>query len=165
MRFRGKLGTHHWGLRYRKCMSPSYLAQKGIWKLTSVVAKRSTCIYSYYSERKYWSSSPSLCLLVYMLISFSICQVLANGSLVTKKVKWFATRHGGAWGERRYSSYTFLTSALDGGESSASRPGRALPPGKGPPVPIVQEARWAPEPVWTQRLEEKSSAPVEQTGA
>jgi hypothetical protein len=25
-----------------------------------------------------------------------------------------ATRHGGAWGERRYSSYSFLTSALDG---------------------------------------------------
>jgi hypothetical protein len=35
-----------------------------------------------------------------------------------------------------------------------------LPPGKGPPVPIVQEAGWAPEPVWLQRLEEKSSAPV-----
>jgi hypothetical protein len=44
-----------------------------------------------------------------------------------------------------------------GGEWSASLPGRALAPGKGPPVPIVQEARWAPEPVWTQRLEEKSS--------
>jgi hypothetical protein len=29
-----------------------------------------------------------------------------------------------------------------------------------PPVPIVQEAGWAPEPVWTQRLEEKSSAPA-----
>jgi hypothetical protein len=28
----------------------------------------------------------------------------------------------------------------------------------GPPVPIVQEAGWAPEPVWTQRLEEKSFA-------
>jgi hypothetical protein len=53
-------------------------------------------------------------------------------------------------GERRCSSYSFLTSALDGGEWSASRPGRALPPGKGPPVPIVQEAGWAPEPVWTQ---------------
>jgi hypothetical protein len=53
-----------------------------------------------------------------------------------------ATRHGGAWGERRYDSYSFLTSALDGGEWSASRPGRALPPGKGPPVPIVQEAEW-----------------------
>jgi hypothetical protein len=36
----------------------------------------------------------------------------------------------------------------------------ALPPGKEPPVPIVQEAGWAPEPVWTQGLEEKSSAPV-----
>jgi hypothetical protein len=27
---------------------------------------------------------------------------------------------------------------------------------RNPPVPIVQEAGWAPEPVWTQRLEEKS---------
>jgi hypothetical protein len=42
-----------------------------------------------------------------------------------------------------------LTSALDGGEWSASRPGRALPP-----VPIVQEAGWVSEPVSTQRLEE-----------
>jgi hypothetical protein len=55
-----------------------------------------------------------------------------------------------------YSSYSFTTSALDGGEWSASRPGRALPP-----VPIVQEAGWAPEPVWTQRLEEKLFAPAE----
>jgi hypothetical protein len=58
-------------------------------------------------------------------------------------------------GYRRYSSYSFLTSALEGGEWSASRPGRALPPGKEPPVPIVEEAGWAPQPVWTQRLEEK----------
>jgi hypothetical protein len=58
--------------------------------------------------------------------------------------------------ERKYSSYSFLPSALDRGEWSASRPGRALAPGKRPPVPIVQEAGWAPEPVWTQRLEEKS---------
>jgi hypothetical protein len=60
-------------------------------------------------------------------------------------------------GERRYSSYSFTTSALDRGEWSESRPGRALPPGKGPPV---QEAGWAPEPVWTQRLEEKSFVPA-----
>jgi hypothetical protein len=58
--------------------------------------------------------------------------------------------------ERMYSSYSFTTSALDGGEWSASRPGRALAPEKGPPVPIVQETRWVSEPVWTQRLEEKS---------
>jgi hypothetical protein len=50
-------------------------------------------------------------------------------------------------GDRRYSSYSFSTSALDGGEWSASRPGRDLVPGKGPPVPIVQEAGWAPGPV------------------
>jgi hypothetical protein len=53
-------------------------------------------------------------------------------------------------GERRCSSYSFLTWALDGGEWSAARPGRALAQGKGLPVPIVQEAGWAPEPVWTQ---------------
>jgi hypothetical protein len=57
--------------------------------------------------------------------------------------------------ERRYSPYS-STSALDGGKLSASHPARALAKGKGPPVPIVQEAGWAPEPVWTQRLEEKS---------
>jgi hypothetical protein len=38
--------------------------------------------------------------------------------------------------ERRYSSYSFTTSVLDGGEWSASRPGRALPPGKGPRYPL-----------------------------
>jgi hypothetical protein len=63
-------------------------------------------------------------------------------------------------GDRRYSSYSFLTSELEGGEWSASRPGRALPPGKEPPVPTLHEAGWAPEPVWTQRPEEKSSASV-----
>jgi hypothetical protein len=41
-----------------------------------------------------------------------------------------------------------MTSALEGGEWSAARPGRTLPPGK-EPVPIVQEAGWATGPVWT----------------
>jgi hypothetical protein len=63
-------------------------------------------------------------------------------------------------GDRRYSSYPFLTSVLEGGEWSASRPGRALPPDKEPPVPFVQEAGWAPEPVWKQRLQKKTSASV-----
>jgi hypothetical protein len=48
-----------------------------------------------------------------------------------------ATRHGGALGDRRYNSYCFLTSALEGGGWSASRLCRALPPGGEPPVPIV----------------------------
>jgi hypothetical protein len=38
-----------------------------------------------------------------------------------------ATCHGGTRGERRYASYSYLISALDGGEWSASRPGRGLP--------------------------------------
>jgi hypothetical protein len=54
------------------------------------------------------------------------------------------------WGKGS-SSYSFLTLALDGSEWSASRPSRALPPGKGPPVPTVQEAGWAPQPVWLYR--------------
>jgi hypothetical protein len=33
------------------------------------------------------------------------------------------------------------------------------PWGKDPPVPFGQEAGWAPEPVWTHRLEEKSLPP------
>jgi hypothetical protein len=37
-----------------------------------------------------------------------------------------------------------------------SRPGRTLPSGRRPPVTTVQESGWAPEPVWTQSLEEKS---------
>jgi len=40
-----------------------------------------------------------------------------------------------------------MTAALEGGEWSAARPGRTLPPGKDP-VPILQEAGWAPGPVW-----------------
>jgi hypothetical protein len=66
-----------------------------------------------------------------------------NAQLKQKLITCHTTRHGGTWGER-HSSYSFLTSALYGGEWSASRPGRALPPGKGHPVPIVQEAGWAP---------------------
>ena len=41
-----------------------------------------------------------------------------------------------------------MTTALEGGEGSASRPGRFLPPGKNP-VPIEQEAGLAPGSVWT----------------
>ena len=38
--------------------------------------------------------------------------------------------------------------ALEGGEWSASRPGRSLHPGNDP-IPFVQEAGWAPGQVWT----------------
>jgi hypothetical protein len=38
----------------------------------------------------------------------------------------------------RYSSYSFSTSVLDGGEWSASRPGSALPRGKDPRYPLYR---------------------------
>ena len=41
-----------------------------------------------------------------------------------------------------------MTTALEGGEGSASPPRPLFTPGKDP-VPIVQEAGWAPGPVWT----------------
>ena len=46
-----------------------------------------------------------------------------------------------------YGSTLPSTSALDGGGWSTSRSGR-FTPGKDP-VPIVQEAGWAPGPIWT----------------
>jgi hypothetical protein len=49
-----------------------------------------------------------------------------------------AARHAGAKGEGTYSSYSFLSSALDGGEWSASRPDRVKTHG-----PIGYEAGWA----------------------
>jgi hypothetical protein len=52
--------------------------------------------------------------------------------------------------DKRYSSYSFSTSALIGVS------GQRYAPGKGRPVPVVREAGWAPEPVWTQIPEEKS---------
>jgi hypothetical protein len=49
-----------------------------------------------------------------------------------------------------YSSCSFSTSALDGDEWSALRPGRGLPPRKDPGTHCT--GGWvAPEPVWTQR--------------
>jgi hypothetical protein len=44
--------------------------------------------------------------------------------------------------------HIFLTSALVGGELSASRPGR-FTSGKESPVAIVQEVGWTPELIWT----------------
>ena len=46
-----------------------------------------------------------------------------------------------------YSPTLSWTRRLDGGGWSAPRPSRSTP-GKDP-VPIVQEAVWAPRPVWT----------------
>jgi hypothetical protein len=43
-----------------------------------------------------------------------------------------ATRHGGAWGERRYSSYSFPTSALNGVSGQRHAPAALYCRGKDP---------------------------------
>jgi hypothetical protein len=68
--------------------------------------------------------------------------------------KWFEvkgkghpiTGHEGPTGGVEVELYSFSTSALGGGGWSAPRPS-CFTPGKYP-VPIVQEAGWAPGPVW-----------------
>jgi hypothetical protein len=57
------------------------------------------------------------------------------------------TGHQWPRGGVEVSLYSLSPSALGGGGWSAPRPGR-FSPGKDP-VPIVQEAGWAPGPVWT----------------
>ena len=57
------------------------------------------------------------------------------------------TGHEGQEGEQRYSSTLTLTSAIDGGGWSTPSPGRFTPGND--PVLIVQEAEWAPGPIWT----------------
>jgi hypothetical protein len=64
-----------------------------------------------------------------------------------KKVKFSRYRPNWPTGWIEVLLYPFLTSALEGGGWSAPRPSRFIP-GKDP-VPIVQEAGWAPGPVWT----------------
>jgi hypothetical protein len=58
------------------------------------------------------------------------------------------TGHESPEGEYRYSSTLSLTSALEAGGVVNSTP-RPLYPRERNPVPIVQEAGWAPGPVWT----------------
>jgi hypothetical protein len=71
------------------------------------------------------------------------------------KVTLSLYHHVGAQGEMSYSFYSFLTSAVNRGEWSASRPGRTLPLGKDLRYPLDRRLG-GPQLVWTQRLEEKS---------
>jgi hypothetical protein len=57
--------------------------------------------------------------------------------------------HEGPEGEYKYSSNLSLTSALDGGGGVHNATPRPLYPRERHAVPIVQEAHFAPGPVWT----------------
>jgi hypothetical protein len=66
-------------------------------------------------------------------------------------------RHAGVKGEKKYSSYSFLTSKLDGvsGQRHATT---ALYSRERTPGTIGYETGWASELFWTQRLKKKSFA-------
>jgi hypothetical protein len=74
------------------------------------------------------------------------------------KDKASSTRNEDVWGSESIA-LLFLTSALHGGERSASRLGR-FAPGKELQVPIGYEARRASVAVWTLCYREKSLAPT-----
>jgi hypothetical protein len=61
--------------------------------------------------------------------------------------------------EMEVQLYEFLTSALDGGGWSASRPGCFTSRERNPST-IGQEAGWVPESVWTRWSREKFPAPA-----
>jgi hypothetical protein len=75
-------------------------------------------------------------------VKIKLCETISNNftccfvsvwNLVSRHCGKCVYLYVGAWGERRYSSYSFTTSAIDGDEWSASRPGRALTPGERTP--------------------------------
>jgi hypothetical protein len=71
----------------------------------------------------------------------------------------WAPRHEGVFGKWRYSSTHSLTSALDGGEWSASCEGRFKPKERAPGIPWIG-GWWAPEPFWKRWWREKFPAPA-----
>jgi hypothetical protein len=57
-------------------------------------------------------------------VIFQLCDCKGKGKVVLVLFLNRAPRHGGTLEESRYGSTHYLTSALDGREWSASRPGR-----------------------------------------
>jgi hypothetical protein len=74
------------------------------------------------------SAGKSCCPLIVSLLSSRVLPFVQKKVNQPRYTPW--RRLGG---ERRYSSYSFTTSALDGGEWSASRPDRAFTPGERTP--------------------------------
>ena len=88
-----------------------------------------------------------------LLNAYNTCAILENqfqtkeGKKGKGKGKFHpGTGHAGPEGEQTYSSTLSLTSALDGGGWSMLHTDRLAP--RKDPVPIVQEAGWAPRSVW-----------------
>jgi hypothetical protein len=103
--------------------------------------------YSNYSKKRFTRNFNK------SLLTMQRFTAISHLNIAAKAVPLHATK---TLGGRGSTDPTQIDLCTNRGEWSASRPGRAWAPGKGPPVPIVQEAGWSPESTLTQRLEEKS---------
>ena len=99
------------------------------------------------SAQAHFLPSRTFHLFHFVPLSSNIPSLLSPPHPIRPKKVHTRTGHEGPDGKEMYSSTLSLTSALDAGGRSTPRPGR-FTPGK-EPVPIVQEAGWAPGPVWT----------------
>jgi hypothetical protein len=79
--------------------------------------------------------------MIYILIPYAIRGVMRY--LLLKSKSSPATRHGGAWGESKYSSYSFLTSELDGVSGQRHAPAALYPRGKDPRIQRIEEKSFA----------------------
>jgi len=87
-----------------------------------------------YGNNICWSDSRTV------YTGFDVSVVLTDGVVKGEDVPVYTTKvYRG-----RALVHSLLTSVLDGGEWSASRPGR-FSPGEGTPVPTQYEARWTPK--------------------
>jgi hypothetical protein len=84
----------------------------------------------------------------------SVDPFTSSRSVTISTVKQSHNAHMEAQGERMYSSYSFTTSAPDGVSGQLHALASLYPWGKNHQNLLCR--RWAPEPVWTQGLEEKS---------
>jgi hypothetical protein len=129
-----------WAKHFPCTTFPAPRATKAILDILALREFRVAC--SYYRTRLHnglvWlvmvSVSPPSVILACTCGRVCICN--SNPHTVELQVKLSLYTSCRRQGERKYSSYTLLTSALDGGEWLASRPGRALPPGKDPRYPL-----------------------------
>jgi hypothetical protein len=103
-----------------------------------------------------WDEEPTRCFLV-LFITLMICStcfghLYAHHQELT--IIYHCSPHGtsASWAlmvvKCGLAGYVAGLAALERGEWSTARPNRTLPHGKDP-VPIVQDAGWAPGPVWT----------------
>jgi len=95
---------------------------------------------------------------IYTFSCFKINLVKVKIKLCLCFLNW-TSRHEGVVGEWKYGS-THCSRRHQMEVSGQLHFPASLPPGKEPLLPIVQEAGWAPEPVWTRLWGEKWVAPT-----